>query len=57
MKYAVQLYGTVATYQDTSGKTRYRWEGGEVVVAVAYDTPGTALHKFPQHVSTPHFLT
>ena len=44
VKYAVQLYGTVATYQDTSGKARYRWEGGEVVVAVAYDTPGTAPH-------------
>ena len=45
VKYLVRLYGHVATYVDEdSGETRFRWEGGEVVVAVAYDTPipGTA---------------
>ena len=40
VKYLVRLYGHVATYVDEdSGETRFRWEGGEVVVAVAYDTP------------------
>ena len=40
VKYLVRLYGHVATYvDDESGETRFRWEGGEVVVAVAYDTP------------------
>ena len=40
VKYLVRLYGHVGTYTDeTSGTTRYRWEGGEVIVAVAYDVP------------------
>lgn len=40
VKYLVRLYGEVNTYQDEqTGETRFRWEGGEVVVAVAYDTP------------------
>ena len=40
VKYLVRLYGHVGTYTDeTTEETRYRWEGGEVVVAVAYDTP------------------
>ena len=40
VKYLVRLYGHVGTYADeTTEETRYRWEGGEVVVAVAYDTP------------------
>lgn len=40
VKYLVRLYGQVNNYVDErSGETRYRWEGGEVVVAVAYDTP------------------
>lgn len=40
VKYQVRLYGQVMSYQDEStGEWRYRWEGGEVVVAVAYDTP------------------
>jgi starch phosphorylase len=40
VKYRVRLYGSVKSYQDdNTGEWRYRWEGGEVVVAVAYDTP------------------
>ena len=40
VKYLVRLYGEVKTFTDeTTGETRFRWEGGEVVVAVAYDTP------------------
>ena len=40
VKYLVRLYGHVGTNVDEqTGETRYRWEGGEVVVAVAYDTP------------------
>lgn len=36
--FPVRFYGQVATYQE-GGKTLYKWEGGEVVQAVAYDTP------------------
>ena len=40
VKYLVRLYGEVLTYVDeTTEETRFKWEGGEVVVAVAYDTP------------------
>ena len=40
VKYLVRLYGHVTTYNDeTTEETRFKWEGGEVVVAVAYDTP------------------
>ena len=39
VKYAVRLYGHVRQYTTSEGEVRYTWEGGEVVVAVAYDTP------------------
>lgn len=36
--FPVRFYGQVVSYQE-GGKTLYKWEGGEVVRAVAYDTP------------------
>lgn len=35
----VQFYGWVRKYQDENGKTRYSWQDGELVQAVAYDVP------------------
>ncbi|OLL25652.1 Glycogen phosphorylase, partial [Neolecta irregularis DAH-3] len=35
----VQFGGRVRRYTDDNGTTRYSWEGGEIVLAVAYDTP------------------
>lgn len=35
----IQFYGSVHKSTDTSGKTIFRWEGGETVKAVAYDVP------------------
>lgn len=37
--YPVQFYGRVSQYTDMNGNTKFRWEGGETVFAVAYDTP------------------
>ncbi|TPX68538.1 glycogen phosphorylase [Spizellomyces sp. 'palustris'] len=39
VSYDVRFRGYVEKYVDVSGKTRYRWEGGEKVVAVANDYP------------------
>ncbi|XP_024378554.1 uncharacterized protein [Physcomitrium patens] len=36
--YPVRFYGHVVTHHQ-DGKTLFKWEGGEVVQAVAYDTP------------------
>ncbi|KAG4303970.1 hypothetical protein PORY_002623 [Pneumocystis oryctolagi] len=35
----VRFYGTVRKYLDNDGKTCYSWQGGEQVLAVAYDVP------------------
>ncbi|OZJ04525.1 hypothetical protein BZG36_03986 [Bifiguratus adelaidae] len=35
----VPFYGHVSKYSDEQGRTRYRWDAGEVVQAVAYDVP------------------
>ena len=35
----MQFYGHVINYEDEKGRTRYSWEGGEVVEATAYDYP------------------
>ncbi|KAI0817324.1 glycosyltransferase family 35 protein [Xylaria sp. FL0064] len=35
----IQFYGHVTKSQDENGKTVATWEGGETVVAVAYDVP------------------
>lgn len=37
--YPVQFYGKVVQFTDSLGYTRFRWDGGETVFAVAYDTP------------------
>ena len=37
--YDVRFYGNVVKYQDAKGQTRHKWEGGEIVQAVAYDVP------------------
>eukprot|EP00899_Mesostigma_viride_P001932 jgi/Mesvir1/1173/Mv17670-RA.2 len=40
VQYPVRLYGHVTTSVDkATGRTHYAWEGGEVIIAVAYDTP------------------
>ncbi|KAJ1331754.1 glycogen phosphorylase [Microdochium nivale] len=35
----IQFYGNVRKSQDENGKTVANWEGGETVIAVAYDMP------------------
>jgi starch phosphorylase len=37
--YPVRFYGHVNTTTDASGRERSSWEGGEVVIAMAYDNP------------------
>lgn len=36
--YPVRFYGHVSTYHE-GDKTLFKWEGGEIVLAVAFDTP------------------
>eukprot|EP00897_Mesotaenium_endlicherianum_P009871 jgi/Mesen1/8912/ME000545S08411 len=43
IKFPVRFYGYVIPYSD-GRKTRFRWEGGEIVKAVAYDTPIPGYH-------------
>ncbi|KAI9865853.1 MAG: Non-essential glycogen phosphorylase [Vezdaea acicularis] len=35
----IQFYGQVKKYQDDDGKSHVSWEGGEIVIANAYDVP------------------
>lgn len=37
--YPIHFYGRISEYTDHAGRIRYRWEAGETVFAVAYDTP------------------
>ena len=37
--YPIRLYGHVREERDTSGQRIHHWEGGQRVLAVAYDTP------------------
>lgn len=37
--YAVRFYGESQTYTDSSGNERRRWVGGDIVEAVAHDSP------------------
>ncbi|MBF0287513.1 MAG: glycogen/starch/alpha-glucan phosphorylase [SAR324 cluster bacterium] len=37
--FPVKFYGHVEQHQNTDGTIRYKWVGGEEVLAVAYDTP------------------
>ena len=39
VQYPVRLFGHVREFKDQEGNTRYAWQGGEVVMAQAYDTP------------------
>ncbi len=39
VQYPVRLFGHVREVQDSNGDTLRAWEGGEVVMAQAYDTP------------------
>lgn len=39
VRYPVQFGGYVISETDHKGKLRFRWEGGQHVLAVAYDTP------------------
>lgn len=37
--YPVRFYGEVAVERDAAGAARWRWDGGEMVMAMAYDVP------------------
>jgi starch phosphorylase len=39
VKYPVRFYGNSRSYRDSNDHVKYVWEGGEVVLAVAHDTP------------------
>lgn len=39
IKYPVQFYGESIPYTDGQGKLKFRWQGGDSVYAIAYDTP------------------
>lgn len=45
INYHVRFYGYVKKYND-SGVDRAHWEGGEIVVAQAYDTPIPGFNTF-----------
>ena len=38
MQYPVRFYGYVSIIEE-NGKDKHRWEGGEVILAQAYDNP------------------
>ena len=37
--YEVRFYGQVVKQTDANGRVKHRWEGGDVVEAVAHDVP------------------
>ncbi|KAL7753689.1 Non-essential glycogen phosphorylase [Sorochytrium milnesiophthora] len=39
LTYEVRFYGQAVKYTDIDGSTRWKWDGGEKVQAVAYDIP------------------
>lgn len=39
VQYPIRMYGRVAMTNGPHGKMKFTWEGGEVILAVAYDTP------------------
>jgi starch phosphorylase len=39
VQYKVRFYGHVVESYNAAGEPKYSWEGGEIVLAVAYDTP------------------
>eukprot|EP01100_Stratorugosa_tubuloviscum_P010908 TRINITY_DN475_c0_g1_i1.p1 TRINITY_DN475_c0_g1~~TRINITY_DN475_c0_g1_i1.p1 ORF type:complete len:855 (-),score=388.61 TRINITY_DN475_c0_g1_i1:121-2685(-) len=39
VSYPIQFYGHIHRVTSPNGEIKYRWEGGEQVIAVAYDTP------------------
>ena len=46
VQYPVRFYGTVKKLTDASGKEKSIWEGGEVVLAEAYDNPLPGYNTF-----------
>eukprot|EP00742_Colponemidia_sp_Colp-10_P003889 GILJ01004142.1.p1 GENE.GILJ01004142.1~~GILJ01004142.1.p1 ORF type:complete len:944 (-),score=189.07 GILJ01004142.1:272-3103(-) len=44
--YPVRFYGQVRRYRDEKGRERSKWEGGEIIQAVAYDTPIPGFDTF-----------
>lgn len=46
VQYPVRFYGTVKKITDASGKEKSIWEGGEVVLAEAYDNPLPGYNTF-----------
>jgi len=46
INYKVHFFGKVVDYQDESGKTKCKWEPGETVLAVAFDTPVPGYETF-----------
>ncbi len=43
--FPVQFYGQVHSYTDDAGRLRYVWEGGEKVMAMAYDMMGPGFEN------------
>lgn len=39
VNYQIRFNGHVTKYQDEHNRTRYNWEGGDIIRAVAYDMP------------------
>ncbi len=46
IRYPVRFYGHVEKYKDEGGVERTRWVGGEVVFALAFDTPIPGYNTF-----------
>lgn len=46
MRYPVRFYGRVEKYKDGKGVERSRWLDGEIVYAIAYDTPVPGYNTF-----------
>ena len=46
VQYPVRFYGTVKKITDATGKEKSIWEGGEIVLAEAYDNPLPGFNTF-----------
>lgn len=46
VRYPVRFYGRVEKYKDDKGVERSRWLDGEIVYAIAYDTPIPGYNTF-----------
>ena len=46
VSYKIRMYGRSVKSSDTAKSVKARWEGGEVVMATAYDMPITGYNTF-----------